>query len=72
MNPETRRFARYVLPPLYGVALIVGIIAHGFVIVAVVGALVLSILYTAIARGGGGGGTGRDRQRNRNRNRNRR
>jgi hypothetical protein len=70
MTPETRRMARYVLPSLYGIALIVGIIAGGFVWVAVVGAVVLSILYTAIARGGGGGG--RDRQRNRNRDRSRR
>jgi hypothetical protein len=69
MTPETRRTARYVLPPLYGVALIIGIFAHAFVIVAVVGAVVLSILYTAVARGGGGPGTGRDRQRNRNRGR---
>jgi hypothetical protein len=51
------------------VALIIGIFAHAFVIVAVVGAVVLSILYTAVARGGGGPGTGRDRQRNRNRGR---
>ena len=69
MTPETRRMARYVLPSLYGIALIVGIIAKAFVIVAIVGAVVLAILYTAIARGGGGAGGGRDRQRNRNRNR---
>jgi hypothetical protein len=69
VTPETRRFARYVLPPLYGVALIVGIFVHQFVIIAVVGAVVLGILYAGIARGGGG--PGRDRGRNRNRNRNR-
>jgi hypothetical protein len=65
MNPETRRFALYVLPPLYGVACLVGILVHEFVIIAVVGAVVLSILYTGLARATGG--PGRDRQRNRNR-----
>jgi uncharacterized membrane protein len=71
VTPETRRLARYVLPALYGVALIVGIIANAFVIVAVAGAVVLSILYTGIARASGGPGRGRDRQRNRDRDRGR-
>ena len=67
MNSELTRFVRYVLPPLYGVACLVGILAHAFVIVAVVGAVVLSIVYTGVARANAG--PGRDRQRNRNRNR---
>jgi hypothetical protein len=67
MTPEQRRSARVALPPLYGVALLVGLFSHHFVIVAVIGALVFSILWTALSRGGGG--PGRDRQRNRNRNR---
>jgi hypothetical protein len=69
MTPEQRRSALYVLPALYGIALVVGIIAGAFVIVAVVGAVVLSILYGGIARASAGNGRGRDRQRNRNRNR---
>jgi hypothetical protein len=66
MNPETRRFLRYVLPPLYGVALLAGVLTHSFVIIAIIGALVLSIVYTGL-RGGAGPGTGRQRNRNRNR-----
>jgi hypothetical protein len=69
MTPEQRRSALYVLPALYGIALVVGIIAGAFVIVAVVGAVVLSILYGGIARASNAPGRGRDRQRNRNRNR---
>ena len=69
MTPENRRAARYAIPLLYALALVVGIFAHAFVIVAIVGAVVTSILYTAVARGGAGTGTGRDRQRNRNRGR---
>lgn len=68
MTPETRRGLLYVLPLLYAVAIVVGIIAKAFVIVAVVGAVVLSILYTGIARASNAG-SGRNRQRNRNRNR---
>jgi hypothetical protein len=69
MNPETRRRARNVIPALFGVACIVGVIVHEFVIVAAVAAVVSSILYTAFARGGPGPGEGRQRNRNRNRNR---
>jgi len=67
MTPEQTRAARYVIPALYGVALVVGIIIGHFVIVAIVGAVVVSILYSGIARANAG--PGRDRQRNRNRNR---
>jgi hypothetical protein len=67
VTPEQRRFARYVLPPLYGVALLAGVLTHHFVIVAIIGALVFSILYTGISRGGGGPGRNRNRNRNRNR-----
>jgi hypothetical protein len=69
MTPEQRRSALYVLPALYAVALVIGIIAHAFVVVAVVGAVVFGILWTAIARASNAPGSGRDRQRNRNRNR---
>lgn len=66
MNSERRRFALYVLPPLYGIACLGGILANQFVIVAVVGALTLAVLYTGLIRAGRQG-TGRNRNRNRNR-----
>jgi hypothetical protein len=69
MSPENRRFARYVLPPFYGVALLIGVLVHQFVIIAIAGAIVFGVLWTAVARGGGGPGRDRGRQRNRNRNR---
>ena len=68
MTPETRRRVRLAIPPLFGLACVVGIIVHEFVIVAIVAAVVSSFLYTLVARGGPGPGQGRQRNRNRNRN----
>lgn len=70
MTPEQRRAALYVIPALYGVALVAGIFAHAFVPVAVIGAMVTAVLYGGVARASNSG-PGRDRGRNRNRNRNR-
>jgi hypothetical protein len=69
MSPEQRRAALYLIPALYGVALVIGIFAHAFVPIAVIGALVTSVLYGAVARASAGPGRGRNRNRNRNRNR---
>ncbi len=69
MSPETRRFVLYVVPALWGVAMVVSLIvdhAKAFVWVAVIGAVDVSIMYSGVARAGGRG-AGRDRQRNRNR-----
>jgi hypothetical protein len=69
MTPDATRAARYVIPSLYGVALLVGIFVGQFVIIAIIGALVTSILYSGIARANSGSGRGRQRNRNRKRNR---
>jgi hypothetical protein len=68
MSPEQRRRLRFAIPPLFGLACVVGIIVHEFVIVAIVAAVVSSVLYTLVAKGGPGPGQGRQRNRNRNRN----
>ena len=66
MNAELRRTTLFVLPPLYGIAVLASVFAGGLVYVAIIGALLLSLFYTAIIRGGRGAG-GRNRNRNRNR-----
>ena len=68
MTPEQRRSALYVLPALYGVALIVGLIVGEFVWFAVIGALLLAIGYSAVYRASTPP-PGQGRQRNRNRQR---
>ena len=69
MTPETRRRARVAIPSLFGLACVIGIIIGHFLIVLIIAAVVSSILYTLVARGGPGPGEGRQRNRNRNRNR---
>ena len=69
MTPETRRRVRLAIPPLFGLACVVGIIVHAFVPVAIIAAVVSSLIYTLVARGGPGPGEGRHRNRNRNRDR---
>ncbi len=69
MTPEQRRTAYYVIPALYGLALVISIFTGGFVWVAVIGAVVTSILYSAVARASRQPGQGRQRNRNRNRDR---
>jgi hypothetical protein len=69
MTPEQRRTALYVIPAFYGLALVISIFAGGFVWVAIIGAVVCSILYSAVARASRQSGEGRQRNRNRNRDR---
>jgi hypothetical protein len=68
MSPETRKRARVVIPSLFGLACVVGIIVHAFVPIAIIAAVLSSLAYTLVARGGPPSGEGRQRNRNRNRN----
>lgn len=69
MTPETRRRARLAIPPLFGLACVVGIIVGAFVPVAIIAAVLSSLFWTLLSRGGPGPGQGRQRNRNRDRNR---
>jgi hypothetical protein len=68
---STRNRIRMAAGSLYVVALVIGIFAGHFVWIAIIGAIVLSMVYTALRGGGLAGGAGRQRNRNRNRNRDR-
>lgn len=50
---------------VYALAILVSLVTGGIVWVAIVGAILLSLLYTSLR--GGGAGPGRNRNRNRNR-----
>ncbi|MES1248665.1 MAG: hypothetical protein ABUS54_13435 [Actinomycetota bacterium] len=65
MSTRTRTLAA--AGSIWVVAMVVGLIAGGFVWIAIVGAVVMAALSTAFRGGPASGG----RQRNRNRNRNR-
>lgn len=67
MTSEQRRTARYLIPALYAVALVAGLLAHAFVPVAIIGALLSGVAHTAV----GMLSRGERRQRNRDRERNR-
>jgi hypothetical protein len=69
MRPVVRNQIRIAAGTLYAVAVLASVFAGGLVWVAIIGAILLSMVYT-YTRGSLTGATG-GRQRNRNRNRDR-
>jgi hypothetical protein len=68
MKRDIRHLIRIGAAPLFAIAVVVSVFTGGVVWVAVIGGILLSMVYT-YARGGLAGGRQRNRNRNRNRNR---
>jgi len=56
MSSQLRWKVRYAIPPLFGLACLVGVLVNQFVIVAIVAAVVSSVLYTVMSIGDSGSG----------------
>jgi hypothetical protein len=71
MSTGTRNRITWAAGTLYAAAVLASIWAGGLVWVAIIGAILLSVVYTSVRTGRAGAGVGRQRNRNRNRNRER-